>query len=249
MRVLLLRLDAPLMSFGAPIVDNHGVIQELPGLSMLTGLIGNALGYDHRDSDALQRLQDRLKYAVCRERAGEKLRDFQTVDFSQGTDDFKVSKTVGWTTRGRVEKRAGGDATIREKHIRYRDYWADARYLLAVTLEAPDEAPTVDNVAKAIEEPERPLFLGRKVCLPASPLAVGVVDAASLLAALKAAGESSPAGQPMTVFWEEGDAPEWEGASTPFSVTDERDWRTQLHGGQRIMRRSSLRGNEEVTNE
>ena len=41
---LLLRLDAPLMSFGAPMVDSNGVIQEFPALSMLTGLLGNALG-------------------------------------------------------------------------------------------------------------------------------------------------------------------------------------------------------------
>ena len=33
MDILLMRLDAPLMSFGAPMVDKHGVIQPWPALS------------------------------------------------------------------------------------------------------------------------------------------------------------------------------------------------------------------------
>jgi len=38
MDILLLRFDAPLMSFGGPIVDNHGIIQTYPALSMLMRL-------------------------------------------------------------------------------------------------------------------------------------------------------------------------------------------------------------------
>ena len=39
-RVLLLRLDAPLVSFGGPMVDHRGVVQRMPALSMITGLLG-----------------------------------------------------------------------------------------------------------------------------------------------------------------------------------------------------------------
>ena len=45
---LILRFDAPLMSFGGPMVDHNGVVQDFPPTSLLTGLIGNALGYEHR---------------------------------------------------------------------------------------------------------------------------------------------------------------------------------------------------------
>ncbi len=244
--ILLLRLDAPLMSFGAPIVDNRGVIQQLPALSMLTGMLGNALGYDHGEAEKLDRLQERIRYAVRRDRPGDVVRDFQTVDFTQGTDDLKVARTVGWTTRGRPEFRAGAANTLREKHIRYRDYLADALYVVALRLEPDDESPTLDEVADALDEPERPLFLGRKPCLPASPLVLARVDADSLLEslrrqpALRRTTRDRPESQRMTVWWEEGDEIVDDSLSTVEVVTDERDWKTQLHGGQRTLRRAEI---------
>ena len=44
-RHILLRLDAPLMAFGAPIVDQHGVTGDVPLPSMIAGLLANGLGY------------------------------------------------------------------------------------------------------------------------------------------------------------------------------------------------------------
>lgn len=241
MRALLMRLDAPLLSFGAPIVDNFGVVQEMPTLSMLTGLLGNALGYEHRQGAELNKLQERLRFAACRERAGERLRDFQTVDFSQGTDDLRVARTVGWTTRGRVEQRAGSAATLREKHIRYRDYWAGAVYTIALALDPPELEPTVETLAAALNEPERPLFIGRKPCLPSTPLLLGLTDAPTLLAALEDLDEVVEMGDgECALWWEEGDEPVPNRPSVRLTVTDERDWTTQLHGGQRLIRRSTL---------
>jgi len=75
MDVLLLRLEAPLMSFGAVMIDKRGVIQRYPALSAVCGLLANALGFHHRDTDALERLQQRLRYACREDRRGERLRD------------------------------------------------------------------------------------------------------------------------------------------------------------------------------
>jgi len=47
MKALVLRLDAPMMSFGGVMVDQHGVIDRFPGVALLTGLIANALGWHH----------------------------------------------------------------------------------------------------------------------------------------------------------------------------------------------------------
>ncbi len=241
MDILILRLDAPLMSFGGPIVDNFGVIQELPALSMLTGLVGNALGLEHGHSQALNRLQDRLRYAVCRERLGEKIRDFQTVDLTQGTDTLKAAKLVGWTTRGYVEERGGSADTLREKHIRFRDYWADAVFRVALLLEPAQESPTLDDIASALREPERPLFIGRKPCLPSAPLLESRVQASSLVAALKElAPDSRSDGAEVMVWWED-DVEAVASSSFVFAVSDEREWRSQLHGGQRFLRSSILR--------
>ena len=47
MQVLLLNLQAPLMSFGGPQVDHIGPTGRFPTVSQITGLLGNALGYTH----------------------------------------------------------------------------------------------------------------------------------------------------------------------------------------------------------
>src|SRR3984893_15846450 len=92
-RHILLRLDAPLMAFGAPIVDQHGVTGDVPLPSMIAGLLGNALGYRRTYFALLQGLQDRLVLAARWDRPGERLRDFQTAELN-ATDR-------GWTTHGR----------------------------------------------------------------------------------------------------------------------------------------------------
>jgi CRISPR system Cascade subunit CasD len=56
---LVLRLEAPLMAFGGPIVDQIGPTRSFPGQAQITGLLGNALGYHHHDADALEALQRR----------------------------------------------------------------------------------------------------------------------------------------------------------------------------------------------
>ncbi|NBC19213.1 MAG: type I-E CRISPR-associated protein Cas5/CasD [Bacteroidetes bacterium] len=225
MDILLLRFDAPLMSFGAPIVDNRGVIQSFPALSMVTGLLGNALGYDHADNDALEALQRRIRYAVRQDRRGRRLRDYQTVDLSKPyMDDSRA-----WTTRGALETRKGGSAST-GTHIRERDYWADAGYTIACTLDPLDATPTLDDLVAALHHPARPLFIGRKACLPATPLYAGRRTAASLKEALHAAPLPDWADdRPDYRAWWPSDPEDERGRP----VTDRRDWVNQIHVGQR----------------
>ncbi len=83
MQILILRMEAPLMSFGGTMVDKWGVITEFPAASLLTGLFANALGYDQSQFGAHQRLQSRLRFAARIDRPGRRLLDYQTVDLSQ----------------------------------------------------------------------------------------------------------------------------------------------------------------------
>jgi CRISPR system Cascade subunit CasD len=235
MEILILRFDAPLVSFGGVQVDQRGVTREFPGRSMLTGLVANALGYDHSAFEQLQRLQVRLRYAVRRDRAGTRLIDFQTVDLGQ---DFMRE---GWTTRGAPEGRGGGSAKA-GTHIRYRHYLADALYTLAFTLDPAEEEPSLDRVEAALREPERPLFLGRKCCLPATPLVVGRTSAISLGAAVRAAPPvpgRTDVQEALLAWWpvEEGDHAL---GSREVPVTDERDWANQVHVGRRFFREGRL---------
>jgi len=119
MDCLMLRFDAPLMSFGAVVVDQLNPTWRFPGASMLTGLLGNALGWDHRQTALLQSLQRRLRFAARWDAEPEPLTEYQTVDLGQ---DFM--QDTGWTTRGWREDRGTGDAT-RGTHQRWRDHWAN----------------------------------------------------------------------------------------------------------------------------
>ncbi|KAB0583219.1 type I-E CRISPR-associated protein Cas5/CasD [Ideonella dechloratans] len=173
---LLLRLEAPLMSFGTTAVDHRRPVQAWPAVSMLTGLLANALGWERSDNVALDRLQARIRWAARIDRPGTLLNDFQTAQL--GKDDR------GWTTRGVVETRGGGDAAYNSPHLRYRDYRADASVLVALRLEPETEPPTLADLAAALDTPKRPLFLGRKGCLPATRISRGILEAADAVEAL-----------------------------------------------------------------
>ena len=241
MDVLLLRFDAPLMSFGAPIVDNQGEIQPYPALSMMTGLLGNALGVDHSEFDRLERLQERLRYASRQDRRGRQIQDFQTVDISQPHMRAYGRESRSWTTSGELENRTNqnkkGD---RGPLLRYRDYWADAVHTVAVTLDAPDEAPTLDDLTAAVQHPARPLFLGRKPCLPADALFADRLQADSLPEALVQAPLHARAddGPTFSAWWPtHPDADDPSDANLDVDlrapVTDRRDWQNQIHVGER----------------
>lgn len=232
MRILILRFDAPLVSFGAPAVDQNGVVQPFPALSLLTGLIANALGWEHGDAEKLDALQERLRYAARTDRRGEALRDYQTVDLGQ---EWMLAEKAGWTTHGRIAERAGasGEAT----HQRYRHYRADSVHTVALTL-VGDGPPTPDDIAAALREPARPLFIGRKCCLPATPLLLDIVDAASLVGVLASTARATRADEgPLPASWWDGDdTTRASGDSRVVPVTDERDWRNRVHVGRRFMR-------------
>ena len=230
MRHLLLRLEAPMMAFGGETIDNLGVIRWFPSLSMLTGLLANALGWRRTDRERHQRLQDRLVFAarIDREPSGRvRLGDFQTAQLEKNDR--------GWTTRGSPEGRDGGPNTYAAPHLRYRDYFSDMEVTIALRMEAPDEAPTIDELARALEEPARPLFIGRKPCLPSGPLFNGFQEGETALAALKAVhlGDKPATREPVRALW-----PAWEGtdeSANTHMLTDQRNWVSGLHGGGRLV--------------
>lgn len=239
MDVILLRLDAPLMSFGGVVVDQVGTTEVFPARSMLTGMLANALGYEHGDPEPTQRLQERLRFATRRDRRGIPLRDFHTVDLGQS---FLVK--TGWTTLNRIERRTG--ASSRTTHIRDREYIADAVYSIAFALDPADESPDLDALEEAIQAPARPLFLGRKTCLPAAPILLGRVEASGVrnaLCTLSRIGDRGDFG-PLGLWSPTGGGREEEG-SRLIPVTDERDWTNQIHVGRRFLRHEIINPPEE----
>ena len=233
MRALLLRFEAPLMSFGAVCVDSRGPTWDHPTLSQVTGLIANALGYDHADAERLQRLQERLRLASRVDRQGSRQADYHTVDLDPTTSPWMKE---GWTTRGALEGRGGGKDAREGTHIRLRDYHADRIQTLAVTLDPADEAPTVDACAEALRLPARPLFIGRKPCLPSRPIFFDLRDASDLHGALNCCPRHPRADSgPLPVCWPDDGSPKARDERT-VPIVDERDWSAQLHSGRRLLR-------------
>lgn len=231
MEALILRLDAPLMSFGGVMVDQHNITDRFPGLSLFTGLLANALGWSHADGDRIGRLQDRLVVASRWDIAPEAIVDYHTVDLGQA----KMCEP-GWTTRGFPEHRDGAPATKYGIHQRYRHYWANGVLTAALALER-EEAPNLDDLETALRHPARPLFLGRKTCLPSAPILLGRASGTDVLCVLKTVARF-----PCAVRSQKGAMPaRWpadigqprEEQIKP--VYDQRDWKNQWHAGSRMV--------------
>lgn len=217
-RWLVLRLSAPMMSFGAVAIDQVGPTARWPGASMLTGLLGNALGWDWGDRAAHQALQDRLRFGAMEMRAGDRLTDMQNAQLG--------AKDRGWTTRGAPEGRTG--ASYDAPHRRRRDYLLDADYRVVLALDPADAAPTLDLIADALDRPARPLFLGRKPCLPTRPLRAGEVRGTTVHDALDALDREGP----RPAAWPAGEGPP---GTRVIDTADTRVWSSGLHGGTRTV--------------
>lgn len=232
-RHLLIRLSSPLVAFGGETIDNFGVIRDFPALSMVTGLLANALGWDRGDDTLHNRLQERLRMGarlettkrmgLDKDQQSSRLTDFQTAQL--GAND------KAWTTWGTVEERRG--ASYDSPHLRYRDYHTDLTAILALRLEPADESPTLEEVAHALDRPQRPLFIGRKPCLPVGRLVAGWIDADSVLQALQRAPLANGGGR-WRAQWPDGEG------NLPgdrlVDVCDERNWTSGVHGGWRPVR-------------
>lgn len=234
------------MSFGGETIDNFGVVRDFPAASMLTGLIANALGWRRTDTDKLDRLQDRLVFAVRLDRPGTRFTEYQTARL--------LAEDQGWTTRGRPEGRnkesssfkvdvgqyrKTGEKVRSQTHERYRDYDADALVTVVLRLDPAAADPDLDAVADALDAPARPLFIGRKACLPASRLVAGRIAGATVEDALRSLpllADHPSAGKSPRAFWPRAEgAPVSSTHAREFTVTDRRNWRSGVHGGSRLI--------------
>lgn len=231
-RHLILRMEAPLLSFGGVLIDNYGFTRDFPARSMLTGLLANALDWRRTQREEHQQLQERLIFAARREHESHigHLKDVQNARLEKNDK--------GWTTRGQPEGRAGGGNTYKAPHRRYRDYHPDALVFVALRLEPAEQVPTLDDIARALDHPARPLFFGRKPCLPSSPLLAPeparFITAPTAGEALARIAHESGETKELRTIWPRDEAPlGMSHADRTIDICDERNWRSGLHGGSR----------------
>lgn len=221
-----LRLAAPLMAFGGVAIDHVGPSREFPSASALTGLLANALGYRREEGALHQALQDRLIFGALSVLPEGRDVPLLVTD----TQNAKLEKSDrGWTTRGAPEGRAG--ATYDSPHRRRREFLADQETHVVLCFLASD-GPTLDDVAAAIDRPARPLFIGRKPCLPTSPLLAGRAEGETAYAALRSLGIAGRA-----IWPDEGDGPD---NALRYDLPDLRNWNSGLHGGSRVVREGRI---------
>ena len=221
-----LRFAAPLLAFGGVAIDQVGPTREFPSASALAGFLANALGLRREEGARHQALQDRLIFGALSVVPEDRIAPLVVTD----TQNAKLEKSdKGWTTWGVPESRAGN--TYDSPHRRRRDYLADHDTRVVLRL-APGDGPMLSDLAKALDRPARPLFVGRKPCLPASRVLVGSVEGATACAALRKLGIAGRA-----IWPDEGNGLE---NAMRHDVADLRNWHSGLHGGSRIMMKGRI---------
>lgn len=183
-RYLLFQLYGPWCAWGEVAVGEVRPSETRPTRSALLGLLAAALGIRREEQARLDALAAALRFAVVVDAPGVPEVDYHTVQTSA-------------PRRGRVF-RSRPDQLALPRHeletiLSQRHYRADALYRVAVSRTEGGAAPSLDELATALRRPAFPLFLGRKSCPLAVPLAPRVVEAPDALAAFATAAEASPA--------------------------------------------------------
>lgn len=157
MNVLLMRLSAPMQSWGTQSRFTERDTGREPSKSGVVGLVSAALG---RGRDRAPDDLAALRMGVRVDREGSVLRDFHTAGGGSWLGrPYGVAKASGSPITAKNEAKATSTSN--------RYYLADAVFL--VGLEGEDHE-LLASIGEAVVNPRWPLFLGRKAFPPAEPI-------------------------------------------------------------------------------
>lgn len=146
-KLLILRLDGPLQSWGTMSKWDERGTDDFPSKSGIVGLLGCAMGLDRGDA-ALAALNDSVTFAVRADRPGVRAADFQTVTGSPLRNAEGKPKSTGNTL------------------ISVRSYLQDACFTVVLEADAAWHA----RITAAMRDPKWCMYLGRKACVPSRPV-------------------------------------------------------------------------------
>jgi CRISPR system Cascade subunit CasD len=149
MSTLLLRLAAPLQSWGADSKFTKRVSRREPTKSGVIGLCACAMGIRRGDDGAIAALTA-LRFGVRIDQPGTLLRDYHV-----------AHKEEFWTT-GKT------DPFVSERY-----YLADAVFLAGLS----GDPALLKAIDTALAAPKLPFYLGRRSCPPSEELSLGLRDA------------------------------------------------------------------------
>ena len=206
------------MALQGPRIDGEPQSLPIPTRSLLTGLLGSALGYGRGDHEKLQALQDSIRVAVVVHRNGVEINDYQIADLRK-----PHMRGPMWSSGTSVVEREGSQ--IEGLRQQERPYRVDAD-MTAVVEVVTGSAVNAEQILAALDQPARPLFIGRTSCPPASRLAGSVIVALSLEAATLKVAQ----GHPGEIYLPADAAtPSW--GDLPLSIPGRRDWSSFRHAG------------------
>lgn len=163
---LVMRLVAPIASFGGPAGYEYRGTDRVPSRSAILGLIGGAMGIRRDDTAGQGALRD-LGVAVAVYGLGAQFRDFHTVQ--------SVPKAAMKNPRSRRHALSQSDDL--QTTLTRRDYVTDA-FIAAAVWQNGAGAPDLKQVQSALIQPIFVPYLGRKSCPLAAPINPQIVDAA-----------------------------------------------------------------------
>jgi CRISPR system Cascade subunit CasD len=214
-----MRLAAPIASLSGPRVDTVGDSLPIPTRSMITGIIGAALGISYDQPKVLQQVQDTMRLAVVVHRAGTVIRDYQTVRMALP----HMTGPMWWNDGKRLGamERAGGEPerTITGERPLTCDY--DATVIVELLDGAPFNAAQILN---ALRTPVFPLCIGQRSCIPSVPVAGTALGGAALIDCVSMAGTG-------IVYLPVDCTQSGEFGDLYVTIPAGREWTSRAHGG------------------
>lgn len=125
---------------------------ELPSRSALLGLLAAGVGIRRDDTERLNAFNRHYSLVVCASRNPRWARDYHTVQMPK-----EVRKARYFSRREELS-----DPELLSAIISRRDYYTDARWMVAVATTA-DAPYSLEQLQDGLRHPVFPLYLGRKV--------------------------------------------------------------------------------------
>lgn len=172
---LLFQLYGPMASWGEIAVGEERDSSARPSRSAILGLCAAALGIPRTEEERLLGFNKSMGFAVCVDEPGDILRDFHSVQSPSGKNARDLPTRRDELAYSNVK------AILSSRHYR-----TDAYYTICLWARHKDGPVTLSALAKALNQPEFTLFLGRKSCPLAIPLNPRLIEAPSIREAINA---------------------------------------------------------------
>lgn len=162
-KLLILRLEGALQSWGTASKWDERGTEEFPTKSGIVGLLGCAMGLERGDP-RLAELDAAITVAVRTDRTGGRFTDYQTVTGSPLRNAEGKPKSTGNTL------------------VSPRTYLQDACFTVVIQTDETWSA----RIVAALKDPKWCIYLGRKTCVPSRPiLECEAADYPDLMTALR----------------------------------------------------------------